>query len=246
MFISTIKRRLLFLCIYFSLCFIIMFLFFKEIFFSNNILIDFAIHPFNICEKYPDLWKFIKISYLISFTITSLVIANFIYALIFNKNNITENSKSNNNSALLNDNNSNENLNLLVGKDLSDNYIYIPEKGLYQNILITGTIGSGKTSSAMYPFTRQLIEYKADNNNEKLGLLILDVKGNYHKQVEKYCNLYGRQKDLMVLSLDGNIRYNPLDKPHLKPHILANRLKTILTLFSSKNGEQYWLDKAEH
>ena len=38
--------------------------------------------------------------------------------------------------------------------------------------MITGTIGSGKTSSAMYPFTRQLIEYKSNNKKEKLGLLI--------------------------------------------------------------------------
>ena len=30
-------------------------------------------------------------------------------------------------------------------------------------VAITGTIGSGKTSSAMYPFTRQLIEYKFNN-----------------------------------------------------------------------------------
>jgi len=216
-----------------------MFLIFYKIFYSNYILIDFAIHPFNICEKYPDLWKFIKISYVIFFNIFVLIISNLIYSTIFSKQKL---NKKENNS--INDINHLD-LNLLAGKDENNNYIYIPEKGLYQNILITGTIGSGKTSSAMYPFTRQLIEYKSDNKKEKLGLLILDVKGNYYKQVENYCNLYGRQKDLMVLSLDGTIRYNPLDKPHLKAHILANRLKTILTLFSSKNGEQYWIDKAE-
>ena len=240
MFISTIKRRLLFWGIIFCVSNILMFLFFSNIFYSDNILIDFAIHPFNICDKYPDLWKFIKISYILSFNITILIISYIIYSSIFSKQNLS--SKENN----LITNIDSSKLNLLVGTDEKDNLIYIPERGLYQNILITGTIGSGKTSSAMYPFTKQLIEYKAHDKKEKLGLLILDVKGNYHKQVEKYCNLYGRQKDLMVLSLDGNIRYNPLDKPHLKPHILANRLKTILTLFSSKNGEQYWLDKAEH
>ena len=241
MFVPSIKSRLLFLTISFCICNIIMFLIFQEIFYSNNILIDFAIHPFNICEKYPDLWNFIKISYVLSFNTSVLIISNLIYFLIFSKqkNNKTDNNLYNT------DNNLNSKLNLLAGTDINDNLVYISENGLYQNILITGTIGSGKTSSAMYPFTRQLIEYKSDDKKEKLGLLILDVKGNYHKQVEKYCNLYNRQKDLMVLSLDGNIKYNPLDKPHLKAHILANRLKTILTLFSSKNGEQYWLDKAE-
>ena len=44
----------------------------------------------------------------------------------------------------------------------------------------------------MYPFTKQLIKYKSDNKKEKLGLLILDVKGNYHKQVKK--QIIKRQK----------------------------------------------------
>jgi len=229
----------LFLSIVLCVSNILMFLVFSKIFYSNYILIDFAIHPFNICDKYPDLWKFIKISYVISFNITILIISNLIYSSIFSREKLDKKEMS-----LIN-NIDNSELNLLVGNDENNDLIYIPEKGLYQNVLITGTIGSGKTSSALYPFTRQLIGCQSDNKKEKLGLLILDVKGNYYKQVEKYCNLYGREKDLMVLSLDGSIKYNPLDKPHLKAHILANRLKTILTLFSSKNGEQYWLDKAE-
>ena len=49
---------------------------------------------------------------------------------------------------------------LLIGKDKSANKIYLPEKSLYQNILVTGSIGSGKTASAIYPFAKQLIEYK--------------------------------------------------------------------------------------
>ena len=210
---------------------------FKNIFYSNDILIDFAIHPFNICEKYPDLWNFIKITYLLSYSISILIIFNMVYSTLFHPK---EKQSSNDYSTI-----PPTNLNLFIGHDKKQQDIYINENGLYQNILITGTIGSGKTSSAMYPFTEQLIKYQANNAKEKLGLLILDVKGNYHKQVEKYCNEYNRKSDLIVLSLDGNIRYNPLDKPNLKAHILANRLKTILTLFSSKNGEQYWLDKVE-
>ena len=242
MFISTIKKRLLFLGIFFTIFIFILFFVFKDIFYSNNILIDFAIHPFNICEKYPDLWNFIKITYVLFYCCVVLIISNFIYSFIFRKN---ENLINENEATGICNTSNNSKLNLLVGKNEKGNMLYINENGLYQNILITGTIGSGKTSSAMYPFTRQLIEYKADNKKEKLGLLILDVKGNYYKQVEKYCEIYNRKNDLMVLSLDGTVCYNPLDKPNLKAHILANRLKTILTLFSSNNGEQYWLDKAE-
>ena len=112
-------------------------------------------------------------------------------------------------------------------------------------MIITGTIGSGKTSSAMYPFTQQLISYKSSDDSEKIGMLILDVKGNYQYQVKEYCRKYGRQDDLVVIELGGKYKYNPLNKPNLKASILANRLKTILLLFSENNSESYWLDKAE-
>ncbi|MCI8481780.1 MAG: TraM recognition domain-containing protein [Clostridia bacterium] len=49
----------------------------------------------------------------------------------------------------------------------------------------------------------------------------------------------------LLLNWVGNIFYNPLDKPNLKPSVLANRLKTILTLFSPNNSDSYWLDKVE-
>ena len=137
-------------------------------------------------------------------------------------------------------------INLYLGNNAITNApVYLTERGLYQNVLITGTIGTGKTSSSMYPYTKQLIEYNADNAFEKLGMLILDVKGNFYKQVKVYAEEYNRIDDLCVIELGGNVRYNPLDKPNLKPSVLANRLKTILTLFSPNNSESYWLDKAE-
>lgn len=119
------------------------------------------------------------------------------------------------------------------------------KNGLYQNILVTGTIGSGKTSSSIYPFIKQFISYMCQNHTKKIGMLILDVKGNLHNQVKKYCKEFDREDDLITLELSGMLKYNPLHKPNLKPIILANRLKTILTLFSPNNSESYWLDKAE-
>jgi hypothetical protein len=77
-------------------------------------------------------------------------------------------------------------------------------------------------------------------------MLILDVKGNYYKQVKKYSEQFNLLNDLIIIQLNSNIFYNPLHKPNLKPQVLANRLKTILLLFSENNTESYWLDKAEH
>ena len=97
----------------------------------------------------------------------------------------------------------------------------------------------------MYPFTKQLLEYNSKNKYKKIGILILDVKGNYYKQVKKYCQKYNLLNDLTVIELGGKVTYNPLHKPNLQPSVLANRLRTILELFSENNSESYWLDKAE-
>ena len=89
------------------------------------------------------------------------------------------------------------------------------------------------------------MKYNSKNQDKKIGMLILDVKGNYYLQVKEYAKKYNLLKDLSIIELGGKIKYNPLHKPNLKESVIANRLKTILTLFSENNSESYWLDKAE-
>lgn len=83
-------------------------------------------------------------------------------------------------------------------------------------------------------------------DSPKIGMLILDVKGNFFKQVLKYANNFNRTSDIIEISLNSDVRYNPLDKPKLNPSVLANRLKTILELFSPNTSESYWLDKVQN
>jgi hypothetical protein len=97
----------------------------------------------------------------------------------------------------------------------------------------------------MYPFTEQFIKYNSEHIYNKICMLILDVKGNYYEQVKKLSQKYLVEDDLIIIELNSNITYNPLHKPHLKPQILANRLRQILELFSENQSESYWLDKAE-
>lgn len=97
----------------------------------------------------------------------------------------------------------------------------------------------------MYPFTHQLLNFNSKNPNNKIGMLILDVKGNYYNQVLKYAKKLNLENDVIVIGLNSGVYYNPLHKPNLKPQILSNRLKTILLLFSENNTESFWLDKAE-
>lgn len=210
---------------------------FYPIFISKNIIINFAVHPFNICKKHPEFWHYFKIIYIVFLTISSFSLSYILikYFLHLNTNNIIPQNE-----------NYTSKLNLKVGySQIQSKDIFLPEKSLYQNILITGTIGSGKTSSAIYPFAEQLIKYSNNNFANKIGILCLDVKGNFYKQIKFYSKKFNRLKDLVIISLNSNETYNPLDKPNLNPLVLANRLKTILTLFSPNNSDSFWLDKVE-
>lgn len=236
-------KRLIFNLIILLFFLIIGYMIFSPIFYSNIINIDYGVTPYNICLVQPDLWKYIKILFIIFYILSSIIFSNLLFNLFFIK--ILNKINNKNKSIKFNKLPPLNKLNLYIGKNIKNNKIYISEKGLYQNILITGTIGSGKTTSAIYPFCNQLINYNNNNFNNKIGMLILDVKGNLHYKIKELCILANRKKDYIVLELGGKYKYNPLDKPNLKPSVLANRLKTILLLFSGNNTETYWLDKAE-
>jgi len=231
-FLFVLLFLLLFLCLTFCLLW--------PVFSSHSIIIPYTIKPFDICESFPTAWLYLKILYIVLLIHSLLIWANRFYSNLpqYFKAPIVTSSPINPQTP--------NGLSLYVG-DISDtnSKVYIPEKGLYQNILITGTIGSGKTSSSMYPFTKQLIEYNHSSNKDRIGMLILDVKGSYYIQVQSYVSEFNRHNDFIVIELGGKTKYNPLDKPNLKPIVLANRLKTILTLFSPNTSDSYWLDKAE-
>lgn len=244
--------------LFFSLCFLGYFLF-SSIYMSSSIIISYGIHPFDICERNPDLWHLIKLLFLITYIFSSMILSNLFYQsflepifLFFAKFIIKKpfshfilkmkHSKYPNSILTVSTDCSTfpPSLQLYVGESVaSGKPIYLSEKSLFQNILITGTIGTGKTSSAMYPFTEQFIAYFP-----KIPMLILDVKGNYYLKVKELCEKYHRTEDLIVLELNGKFKYNPLHKPHLKASVLADRLKDILLLFSPNNSESYWIDKA--
>lgn len=231
--------------------------YFSPILTASSVIITYGINPFDICIKNPELWHIIKLLFFITYIFSSFIISylfyqNILYKLfyhlrnfhIFNKLNIFFKFRNRNSILNISDNlynsknEKNNSLQLYIGNKINNEPIYLTEKSLFQNILITGTIGTGKTSSAMYPFTEQFI-----SNPNKFPMLILDVKGNYYLKVKELCEKYSRTEDLIVLELEGNFKYNPLHKPHLKASVLADRLKDILLLFSPNNSESYWLDK---
>ena len=230
--------RLIFVAFFTYLLYFIIIKFFNPVFEATSLIFPYAVHPFDICSRIPSVWFYIKFIFKFTLIFNLVLLINSFSCFL-----IPKNSKYKKNKLIKR---KPKNLCLFVGNNFKDNsQIYINEKGLYQNILVTGTIGSGKTSSAMYPFCKQLINFSNNNIFQKIGMLILDVKGNFYKQVLEYARLAGREEDVIVIEINGSYKYNPLHKPNLTPQVLANRLKTILLLFSPNNSESYWIDECE-
>ena len=195
LFISSIKSRLLFLSVSFCVCNILIFLFFHRIFSLNYILIDFALHPFNICEKYPLFWHYFKIIYVVFCFISFLILYNSFFSIlkIFYFKFIKRFSKKISIPFDIP-----EETSIFIGNNSNNKPVSIPLSGLYQNILVTGAIGSGKTSSLLYPLTEQLLLLNF-SNQYKSAFLILDVKGNYYKFVQKICDINHHLNDFFLI-----------------------------------------------
>src|ERR1700747_3669780 len=55
-------------------------------------------------------------------------------------------------------------------------WLTIPERGLFTGIAIVGAVGSGKTAGCMYPFAEQILAYRAEDPQRRLGGLLLAIK----------------------------------------------------------------------
>jgi len=127
--------RLVFIFLLTLILFFIMFYFLHPIFTAHSLIIPYAIYPFDICIKAPIAWKYIKLIYICTFIYCSLLFSNSLFCMIF-RNKILFTPKK----TKVKPNTSS--LNLYVGKNADNQDVFINEQGLYQNILITGTIGS--------------------------------------------------------------------------------------------------------
>ena len=65
-------------------------------------------------------------------------------------------------------------------------WLTIPERGLFTGVAIFGAVGSGKTSCCMYPFAEQILAYQASDAAKRIGGLILEVKGDFCRKVQRH------------------------------------------------------------
>lgn len=139
---------LFFLSVFFTFLILIIF---KPILTTTTLIFPYSIHPFDIAHDHPKAWLYIKIFYCFSLFFTMLLTLNSL-SIFFNfKKKLKK--KDDIDEDLINKNN----LNLFVGiNPNTKKQIFISEKGLYQNILITGTIGSRKNKFSNVSFFRTI------------------------------------------------------------------------------------------
>ena len=118
-------------------------------------------------------------------------------------------------------------------------WLTIPEPGLYTGIAIFGAIGSGKTTSCMYPFAQQVLAYRAEDKEKRAAGLVLEVKGDFCHQVRDILDKAGRAEDYCEISIGGAFRYNPLHGD-LDSYALAYNIASLLNNLFGKGKEPFW------
>ncbi|MFZ0820650.1 MAG: type IV secretion system DNA-binding domain-containing protein [Candidatus Acidiferrales bacterium] len=118
-------------------------------------------------------------------------------------------------------------------------WLTIPERGLYTGIAILGAIGTGKTSCCMYPFAEQILAFKADDKKERIGGLVLEVKGDFCRKVKGILERHGRAEDYIEIGLHSEYCYNPLHND-LDAYALAYSIAALLNNLFGKGKEPFW------
>jgi len=110
---------------------------------------------------------------------------------------------------------------------------------LFTGTIIIGAVGSGKTSCCMYPFTDQLLGYRAADPEAKASALVLEVKGDFCNEVRKILRQLGREDDYIEISLDSEWAYNPLHND-LDGYALAYGIASLLNNLFGKGKEPFF------
>ncbi len=118
-------------------------------------------------------------------------------------------------------------------------WLTIPERGLFTGIAIFGAIGTGKTSGCMYPYAEQLIAYKANDQEKRIGGLVLEVKGDFCHKIKGILTRYGREQDYVEVNLNADYRYNPLYND-LDAYALAYNIASLLNNLFGRGKEPFW------
>jgi hypothetical protein len=125
------------------------------------------------------------------------------------------------------------------GRAPAPSWLTIPQRGLYTGLMILGAVGTGKTSACMYPYVEQLLRWRRDDSDRKVGGLVMEVKGDFCRQVRSILKDADREKDYVEIGLDTGVCYNPLHND-LDPYAVAYAIAALLNNLFGKSKEPFW------
>ena len=125
-------------------------------------------------------------------------------------------------------------------------WLVIGERALHTGIMLLGATGTGKTSGGMYPYARQILGWRSLDSLRKCSALVLEVKGDFCRQVKQILDECGRGGDYVALSVDKpQWRYNPLYND-MTPYAVAYSFATLMLQLFGKSKEPFWQSAYTH
>ena len=88
-------------------------------------------------------------------------------------------------------------------------WVIVGLKALVGNILITGSIGSGKTSGTIFTYIRQILA----NFTLRPAVLAIDPKGKIAKKIQEIANELNLGEHIIHMKLGGDVTFNPIYQP---------------------------------
>ena len=111
--------------------------------------------------------------------------------------------------------------------------VVLPAAGCFTGLMFLGATGCGKTSAGMQPIAKQIFRWRKDSPEERIGGLVLEVKGNFCDEVHRILYEAGREDDYLEIGLSRNWSYNPLDSS-LRPDELAFGIGALIDQATGK------------
>lgn len=123
----------------------------------------------------------------------------------------------------------------------SEDWVKIPSRGLNGGIMISGSIGSGKTQGTVLRYLRQILRSGEDSP----AILAIDPKRTFLADAEKIIRRAGLGDKIVKISLRGSVSFNPVyvENPlrNSKFTELAEMVRAAAVNFMGKSSDSpFW------
>ena len=124
--------------------------------------------------------------------------------------------------------------------ELNEQWVSIPRRGINAGVLITGSVGSGKTQGTILPYLAQLLSHSSS-----APMLAIDPKGTFLNVAEQIISTLGQSERVLKISLSGNITFNPVycEDPLKKSRFvgIAEMVRAAAVNFIGKSSDSpFW------